>query len=128
MELKLMLNCFSLGGWTRGAKVDFDDWAELAHDTRWNYDSLLPYFKETETFWSNVTNYEQHGHAGPLEIEVPSVTGRVYPLRDAVFASLQAAGIDALPGLDANAGDNIGIGQISEVTNPLQNRTRLPRY
>lgn len=65
MELKLMLNCFSLGGWTRGAKVDFDDWAELAHDTRWNYDSLLPYFKETENFWSNVTNYEQQVTRGP---------------------------------------------------------------
>lgn len=98
--------------------MDYDEWAELVNDTRWSYDGLLPYFKKTEAFWSNETNYEQHGHAGPLEIEVPTVTDRVYPLRDAVYASLEDAGIEALPGLDANAGNNLGIGQISEVGLP----------
>lgn len=98
----------------RGATSDFAEWSGLVNDPRWSYDGLLPYFKATESFWSNTTNYEQHGHYGPLEIEVPSITGRIYPLRDAVYDSYEAVGIKALPGLDANAGTNLGFGQIAE--------------
>lgn len=96
--------------------ADFEEWAKLANDTRWSYNGLLPYFRSTETYWTNETNYLQHGHTGPLEIEVPTTTGRIYPLRDAVYASFEDVGVEALPGLDANAGDNIGIGQIAEVS------------
>lgn len=103
------------GGWTRGARSDFDEWADLVNDTRWSYDGQLPHLKDTETFWSNSTNLQEHGHSGPLKIEVPSTTGRVFPLRDAVYASYEAVGIEALPGLDANAGNNLGFGEISEV-------------
>lgn len=85
------------------------------NDKRWGYDGLLPHFKDTETFWSDSTNFQEHGHSGPLEIEVPSTTGRVYPLRDVVYSSYEAVGIEALPGLDANAGNNLGLGQIAEV-------------
>lgn len=98
----------------RGSKVDFDEWASLAEDSRWSYDGLLPYFKSTESFWNSNTNPSQHGYDGPLKVEVPSTTGRVYPLRDAVFNSYEAVGIEALPGLDANTGDNLGFGEIAE--------------
>lgn len=98
----------------RGSKVDFEEWASLANDSRWSYDGLLPYFRSTESFWNNSTNSDQHGYNGPLNVEVPTTTGRVYPLRDAVFNSYEAVGIEALPGLDANAGDNLGFGEIAE--------------
>lgn len=98
----------------RGSKVDFEEWASLANDSRWGYDGLLPYFRSTESFWNNSTNPDQHGYDGPLKVEVPSTTGRVYPLRDAVFNSYEAVGIEALPGLDANAGKNLGFGEIAE--------------
>lgn len=98
----------------RGSKVDFEEWASLANDSRWGYDGLLPYFRSTESFWNNSTNPDQHGYNGPLKVEVPTITGRVYPLRDAVFSSYEAVGIEALPGLDANAGDNLGFGEIAE--------------
>lgn len=98
----------------RGSRVDFEEWASLANDSRWGYDGLLPYFKSTESFWNNSTNPNQHGYGGPLTVEVPSTTGRVYPLRDAVFNSYEADGIEALPGLDANAGNNLGFGEIAE--------------
>ncbi|WYZ40069.1 hypothetical protein EsH8_IV_000410 [Colletotrichum jinshuiense] len=102
------------GGWMRGARVDYDEWAQLVNDSRWNYDNQLPYFKRSEEYWTNDTNPDEHGHDGPMKIEAPSVTGRVYPLRDAVYASYESVGIKALPGLDANAGENIGFGEISE--------------
>ncbi|KAJ0352818.1 hypothetical protein COL154_003622 [Colletotrichum chrysophilum] len=101
-------------GWMRGARVDYDEWAELVNDSRWSYESQLPYFKRTEEYWTRDVNSEQHGNEGPLKIEVPSVTGRVYPLRDAVLDSYASVGIEALPGLDANGGSNIGVGEISE--------------
>lgn len=98
----------------RGSKVDFDEWASLANDSRWGYDGLLPYFKSTESFWDDSANPSQHGYDGPLKVEVPTTTGRVYPLRDAVLNSYEAVGIEALPGLDANTGDNLGFGEIAE--------------
>ncbi|KAF5528611.1 Oxygen-dependent choline dehydrogenase [Colletotrichum aenigma] len=104
----------SSSGWMRGARVDYDEWAELVNDSRWSYESQLPYFKRTEEYWTRDVNPEEHGHEGPLKIEVPSVTGRVYPLRDAVLDSYASVGIEALPGLDANGGTNIGVGEISE--------------
>lgn len=58
----------------------------------------------------NDTDYDQHDHHGPLQIDVPSTTGRIHPLGDAVYASFEDVGIEALPGFDAKAGDNIGIG------------------
>lgn len=98
----------------RGSRVDFDQWAETVNDSRWTYDALLPFLKSSEAFWSNRTHPSQHGHNGPLKIEVPSTTGRVYPLRDAVYSSYESVGVKALPGLDANAGYNLGFGQIAE--------------
>lgn len=106
----------------RGSRADFDEWSGMVNDPRWNYDGLLPYFRASETFWSNTTNFDQHGHHGPLEVEVPSTTDRIYPLRDAVYDSYEAVGIVALPGLDANAGNNLGFGQIAEVCSYHQDR------
>ncbi|KAK1722048.1 uncharacterized protein CLUP02_03074 [Colletotrichum lupini] len=100
-------------GWMRGARVDYDEWAELANDSRWSYDSQLPFFKRSEAYWTDV-NADEHGYDGPLKVEVPSVTGRVYPLRDAVYASYESVGVKALLGLDANAGQNLGFGEIAE--------------
>jgi choline dehydrogenase-like flavoprotein len=109
-----ILTDFRSGGWMRGSKADFEEWASLANDSRWSYEGLLCYFKSTESFWNDGTNPSQHGYDGPLKVEVPSTTGRVYPLRDAVFNSYEAVGIEALPGLDANTGDNLGFGEIAE--------------
>ncbi|KAJ0166101.1 Pyridoxine 4-oxidase [Colletotrichum tanaceti] len=101
-------------GWMRGARVDYDEWAQRVNDSRWCYHSQLPYFKRSEDYWTDNVNQESHGHKGPLKIEVPTTTGRLYPLRDAVYESYESVGIKALPGLDANAGENIGFGEIAE--------------
>lgn len=98
-------------GWIRGNKVDYDEWAEVVGDDTWNYQGWLPYFKKAETFWSSSTNTDQHGHDGPLRLQVPSTTNRQYPLREAVSKAYESVGIKALPGLDVNAGQNLGFGE-----------------
>lgn len=37
-----------LGGYTRGPRVDYDEWAELVGDERWSYENQLPYMKKAE--------------------------------------------------------------------------------
>ncbi|XXG96893.1 hypothetical protein Hte_003184 [Hypoxylon texense] len=76
---------FALGGgsivngcaWTRGAKVDYDAWAEVVGDKRWSYKSQLPYFTKTEAWYKKSAS---HGLDGKLHVESPMSTGRLYPL------------------------------------------------
>lgn len=57
--------------YTRGNKLDFDEWEQLGNKG-WNYNKILPYFKKSEncTLCNNIEpNY--HGFYGPLHIENP---------------------------------------------------------
>jgi hypothetical protein len=38
------------GAWTRGDRLDHDDWAREVGDERWSYDSLLPYYCKSEHY------------------------------------------------------------------------------
>ncbi|KAL0932860.1 Oxygen-dependent choline dehydrogenase 3 [Colletotrichum truncatum] len=100
-------------GYTRGPKVDYDEWAELIGDPRWSYENQLPYMKKAED-WSNSDNTAQHGNGGPLHVASVSSTGRAYPLRDAVAKGWDELGIPELPNLDSNAGNNIGRAELTE--------------
>lgn len=51
----------------RGHKSDYDGWAELGCDG-WDYDSVLPYFKRSETNQNPDMNRAYHGHDGPLSV------------------------------------------------------------
>ncbi|CAJ2505396.1 Uu.00g127900.m01.CDS01 [Anthostomella pinea] len=59
-------------------------------------------------------NSEAHGRAGKLHIESPISTGRDYPLAGPVKQSWAALGVEALRGLDMNAGQNLGLGELNE--------------
>ncbi|KAH9902085.1 hypothetical protein F4778DRAFT_736201 [Xylariomycetidae sp. FL2044] len=101
-------------GWTRGPKIDYDLWGETVGDERWSYDGQLPYFRKSEDWWSDAQHPDQHGQDGRLFVASVSSTGREYPLRDQVLESYNEIGVQALPELDANAGDNLGVGQLCE--------------
>ncbi|TDZ48329.1 Oxygen-dependent choline dehydrogenase [Colletotrichum trifolii] len=101
-------------GYTRGPKVDYDEWAEKVGDPRWNYENQLPYMKKLED-WFSTTNPAQHGTGGPLHVASVTSTGRAYPLREAVAAGWDELGVPSLPGNDSNAGDNIGRAELTEV-------------
>ena len=54
----------SLGGssslnflmYTRGHPKDFDNWANLTGDSRWNYENVLPFFKKSEDYQGEYQN------------------------------------------------------------------------
>ncbi|EQB49383.1 hypothetical protein CGLO_11300 [Colletotrichum gloeosporioides Cg-14] len=100
-------------GYTRGPRVDYDEWAEIVGDERWSYENQLPYMKKAED-WFNTNNAAQHGNDGPLHVASVSSTGRAYPLRDVVASGWDELGVPELPDLDSNAGDNIGRAELTE--------------
>ncbi|KAI8291547.1 hypothetical protein K4K60_001636 [Colletotrichum sp. SAR11_57] len=100
-------------GYTRGPRVDYDEWAELVGDDRWSYENQLPYMKKAED-WFNSNNAAQHGNGGPLHVASVSSTDRAYPLRDVVASGWDELGVPELPDLDSNAGDNIGRAELTE--------------
>ncbi|KAI1812454.1 GMC oxidoreductase [Poronia punctata] len=81
-------------GWIRGAKADYDNWAEMVQDRRWCYENQLPYFKMTERWFSDDPEaLKSHGRDGAMQIESPSYTNRI---------------------TDMNGGTNLGLGELNE--------------
>ncbi|KAI1302746.1 putative GMC oxidoreductase [Xylaria venustula] len=110
-------------GWVRGDKFDYDLWGQIVDDSRWSYDGLLPFMIKSEKFWSDTINTDQHGLDGPAAILSETSTNRVFPMREYVRRSWNELGIDAIPGLDANAGDPLGIGELQQ--NKMQGRREI---
>ncbi|KAL4404418.1 GMC oxidoreductase [Colletotrichum abscissum] len=102
------------GAWVRGHKVDYDLWGEMVDDERWTYEGQLPYMRKTETLWDQTTNPSVHGHQGPVNVETPVEMGRIFPLRQPLMDSWRELGVNPLPSLDSNCGDNLGVGNIQE--------------
>src|SRR5690625_2389555 len=50
----------------RGTPGDYDAW-EAAGATGWNYESVLPYFKKSETYYRGETEFR--GGSGPIHVE-----------------------------------------------------------
>ncbi|KAI0179937.1 putative GMC oxidoreductase [Hypoxylon sp. FL1284] len=105
------------GGWVRGDKYDYDLWGKTVGDPRWSYDGLLPFMKKSESFWSDSINRDQHGFDGPAAVQSVTSTKREFPLRDYALRSWAELGVTALPGLDANAGNPLGVGELQENKN-----------
>ncbi len=63
----------------RGVSGDYDDWARLAGDERWNWQNVLPYFKRAE---GNTRGADAlHGADGPLAVQdlrCPSALSQVF--------------------------------------------------
>lgn len=91
--------------WSRGDKAEYDIWGSIVNDSRWGYDGQLPYMKKTEAFWNASINQDQHGLDGNVFIQSGSSIDREFPLRNYTLESWEALGVDALPFLDANAGN-----------------------
>lgn len=58
----------------RGAASDFDDWAELGC-SGWDYQSVLPYFRQIETFEGGADTYR--GGDGPMTITFPAAKPKI---------------------------------------------------
>lgn len=108
------------GMWARGHSVDFDHWARLVGDDRWNYANLLKYFKKSETFHDRgaTASVDQHGYDGPIS----SFSGlRKYPLKEKTLKAVIQSGIKHIP--DGNNGSPIGV---APFTDNVKNALRQP--
>ncbi|CAI6339887.1 unnamed protein product [Periconia digitata] len=101
------------GGWIRGDKKDYDEWARTVKDDRWSYDGLLPYFKRSEKHFDPNADPTQHGFDGPITTASVTSSGRTFPLRETVFKMWsKGLGLDHVP--DANNGHPQGITDLVE--------------
>ena len=57
--------------------VRSDRWAEEVGDKRWSWESMLPYFKKSETFVPSAEMGQEkkedvHGYSGPVTVLYPT--------------------------------------------------------
>ena len=96
------------GGWTRGHAADYDAWAAMVGDDRWNYENMLSCMKRTEHHHDPQADAAKHGFHGPMH----TTSGRAYPLRDPIHKAFVAAGFK--DNADGNDGDPFGVAPWTE--------------
>lgn len=95
-------------GWTRGHANDFNGWAE-AGCPGWDYDSVLPYFKRSET-WHGAPN-KFRGDKGPLHVSNPRLE---HPTTQIFIDGAKSAGHPWNPDLNAEVQEGVGYFQVSQ--------------
>lgn len=96
------------GAWTRGDAANYDHWARLVGDDRWNFKNMLQYFKRSEHHHRPDGDPMLHGFDGPIH----TTSGRAYPLREEIHAAIRQLGISH--NNDPNSGDPVGVGELTE--------------
>lgn len=97
------------GNWTRCHSADFDAWAELVGDERWDYAHLLKYFQRVQHHHDPTADPNTHGFDGPMYTTAGT---RHYPLRDPLEVALRESGLEY--NADANGGSPFGFSLLSE--------------
>ncbi|MBI5109055.1 MAG: GMC family oxidoreductase N-terminal domain-containing protein [Rhodocyclales bacterium] len=102
---KVLGGCSSINGmlYLRGQVRDYDEWARITGDSRWNWDSVLPVFKHSEDYWNGAD--AKHGDKGEWRVEKQRLH---WDILDRYTQAAQEAGIPFKQ--DYNRGDNFGIG------------------
>ncbi|MDA8256654.1 MAG: GMC family oxidoreductase N-terminal domain-containing protein [Betaproteobacteria bacterium] len=102
---KVLGGCSSINGmlYLRGQVRDYDEWARITGDSRWNWDSVLPVFKQSEDYWGGAD--EMHGDQGEWRVEKQRLH---WDILDRYTEAAKQAGIPFKQ--DYNRGDNFGIG------------------
>ncbi len=92
----------------RGQARDYDEWAALTGDSSWNWNNVLPVFKQHEDHHKGAS--EHHGAGGELRVEEQRLS---WAILDRFRDAAHEAGIPHTD--DFNRGDNNGSGKF-EVT------------
>lgn len=97
----------------RGSRRDYDDWARYLDDEGWGWESMLHYFKKSETFTPPIESYRSqgnvtwdmdvHGHEGPISTTFPP---QFLPSTVRKLAAHKALGIPLKE--EQGSGDNVG--------------------
>ncbi|CAM5448623.1 choline dehydrogenase [Aquamicrobium terrae] len=94
--------------WVRGAREDFDAWAE-AGNPGWGYDDVLPAFKAIEDNEAGAD--EWRGTGGP--VHVTDNRKKVHPLTGRYLAAAQMAGLPPNPDFNGASQEGAGVYQIT---------------
>lgn len=97
------------GNWTRCHSADYDAWAELVGDERWNYAHLLKYFRKVQHHHDPNADSKTYGFNGPMYTTSGT---RHYPLRSPIEAALRQSGLEYNP--DPNGGIPFGFSLLTE--------------
>jgi pyridoxine 4-oxidase len=87
----------------RGCRADFDAWVDATRDSRWSWDSLLPYFRSLESFSGGADAV--HGADGPLPVLLPG-PDLYSPLVASYLEAWQSLGVPRIA--DHNGGEMLG--------------------
>lgn len=95
-------------GWTRGHRGDFDSWAANGCPG-WDYESVLPYFRRSETFEGGADHYR--GDHGPLKVSYPKVE---HPITYSFMQGAEQCGHPYNPDLNGALQEGVGYFQVSQ--------------
>ena len=87
----------------RGQVRDYEEWAQITGDSRWNWENVLPVFRKSESYWRGADDF--HGEKGEWRVEKQRLH---WDILDRYTEAAQQAGIPFTD--DYNRGDNFGIG------------------
>ncbi|MGY1834472.1 GMC family oxidoreductase [Blastococcus sp. SYSU DS0510] len=95
--------------YVRGARADYDEWAELTGDPSWSYDRVLPLFKRME---DNARGADEwHGVGGPLRVED---LRSPHPWTTAVVEAAVASGYPRNADFNGAAQEGVGRYQVTQ--------------
>jgi choline dehydrogenase len=102
---KVLGGCSSINAmiYMRGQARDYDEWAKLAGDTSWNWESVLPLFRKSEDYYKGAD--EAHGAGGEWRVEPQRLS---WEILNAYREAMIQTGIP--PTEDFNRGNNEGCG------------------
>ncbi|KAI0408508.1 choline dehydrogenase [Xylaria palmicola] len=105
----------NFGGWLRADSADYEEWAEIAGDQRWNWEGFKPWFRKTEHFYTLDADASEHGFDGPMYVTSVSAAEsgqRKYPLREPVRQGWSELGVN--PNLEKRQGTIAGLTEMWE--------------
>ena len=102
---RVLGGCSSINGmiYMRGQREDYDAWAELTGDSSWNWESVLPIFRDSEDYHGGVS--DAHGRGGPWRVEKQRLR---WEILEEFSRAAQETGIPVTD--DFNRGNNAGVG------------------
>jgi len=87
----------------RGQREDYDDWANRTGDSSWNWESVLPVFRDSEDYHGGAS--DAHGRGGPWRVEKQRLKWKIL---EEFSRAAQETGIPFTD--DFNRGNNAGVG------------------
>jgi len=102
---RVLGGCSSINGmiYMRGQREDYDDWANRTGDSSWNWESVLPVFRESEDYHGGAS--DAHGRGGPWRVEKQRLK---WEILEEFSRAAQETGIPFTD--DFNRGNNAGVG------------------